>query len=857
MLRRWKEYYLIKRSGLFDPTYYLLNNPDVRQADVDPLTHFIEHGWREGRNPSQKFYTNYYLEMYEDVKIASINPLVHYLEFGKKEGRRTQPVQQFLLSSEFQISSGKIKMTQNEKANEIAVVLHMFYEDLFEEITSYLQNLDHFDLYVSMPESNRKFSDKIFASFPDAKILFTKNRGRDIFPFISIYRNISLLNYKYLLKIHTKKSTYREDGDAWRTDIYRKLIGSAEIINSIILAFENNQTIGIIAPKGHVVDYQTYTWPINRLKNEELARKAGINIKEITSFNFVAGSMFWVKPEALQYLKLLSIELEDFEPEPLKPDGALVHALERFIGLAVEEKGYSIYESDELGKISESKRGSSNDNYPFGLPYIPKISGEENIMQPQDLYTYKGESYIRKFWLWVFPIGSKREKMAKVLIEDIKTRNPKLGNKIKQLFRFILIKEKPHHLGSDQREINSTTLIVNPEQLSEKLLEYLVNDEYVISLSHDNYTGIIGGVQLAVMDEQVAYNKRGIDYLHIYPLITNPRLLLNSEPFKIGLNCNGKDIGAINSEKFLNVLKRLTSKQLLNVLIHHTMGFEISLIYRILDEIGNKNGRFWIHDFFTLCPSYTLLCNDLFFCSAPNVNSNACLICKYGKTRRIQQHAFSKLFNDYDLEIVAPSVFTLDFWKEKSSFPFKSDKVIPHIILDWDGTEQARPINAPLRIGFVGYPVYWKGWETWLKLVDKFSNDVRYQFYGFTSWSSTSDRMKFVNVSVTKDNRLAMVKALKENQIDIAFLWSLCPETFSFTLYESLAAGCYVLTYKDSGNIQAYIKQNKQRGLVLENEEALFKLFSSNDLDILVKDYQKNGRPLGELSFLPKNEWLD
>jgi len=64
-----------------------MNNPDVRRADVDPLTHFIEHGWKEGRNPSQKFDTKYYLETYPDVQKAGVNPLIHYLRHGKKEGR--------------------------------------------------------------------------------------------------------------------------------------------------------------------------------------------------------------------------------------------------------------------------------------------------------------------------------------------------------------------------------------------------------------------------------------------------------------------------------------------------------------------------------------------------------------------------------------------------------------------------------------------------------------------------------------------------------------------------------------------------------------------------------------------------
>jgi FMN phosphatase YigB (HAD superfamily) len=90
-LKKWMDYRLIEQSGFFDPAYYLLTYPDCRRADVDPLWHFIEHGWREGRNPSAKFDTAYYLRVNLDVKQVGVNPLVHYLQNGQWEGRLPHP----------------------------------------------------------------------------------------------------------------------------------------------------------------------------------------------------------------------------------------------------------------------------------------------------------------------------------------------------------------------------------------------------------------------------------------------------------------------------------------------------------------------------------------------------------------------------------------------------------------------------------------------------------------------------------------------------------------------------------------------------------------------------------------------
>ena len=91
-----RAYSIIKKSGLFDQVYYLMNNPDVRAADTDPLRHFVKFGWIEGRNPSEKFDTIFYLESNPDVKRSGENPLVHYIEYGAKEGRPTLPSERFV-----------------------------------------------------------------------------------------------------------------------------------------------------------------------------------------------------------------------------------------------------------------------------------------------------------------------------------------------------------------------------------------------------------------------------------------------------------------------------------------------------------------------------------------------------------------------------------------------------------------------------------------------------------------------------------------------------------------------------------------------------------------------------------------
>ncbi|NCO46016.1 MAG: hypothetical protein GW890_06210, partial [Vibrio sp.] len=74
---------LVNSSGLFDKEWYLAHNPDVAQAKIEPLFHYLRHGGFEGRDPGPSFCSNWYLDAYEDVKNAGMNPLIHYVKYGR------------------------------------------------------------------------------------------------------------------------------------------------------------------------------------------------------------------------------------------------------------------------------------------------------------------------------------------------------------------------------------------------------------------------------------------------------------------------------------------------------------------------------------------------------------------------------------------------------------------------------------------------------------------------------------------------------------------------------------------------------------------------------------------------------
>ncbi|HZU51292.1 MAG TPA: hypothetical protein VE968_05375 [Sphingomicrobium sp.] len=74
-------------SQLFDASWYLETYPDVAASGIDPAVHYLEFGWREGRDPGPHFSTTAYLKANADVAARGANPLLHYVEYGHFEGR--------------------------------------------------------------------------------------------------------------------------------------------------------------------------------------------------------------------------------------------------------------------------------------------------------------------------------------------------------------------------------------------------------------------------------------------------------------------------------------------------------------------------------------------------------------------------------------------------------------------------------------------------------------------------------------------------------------------------------------------------------------------------------------------------
>jgi len=382
------------------------------------------------------------------------------------------------------------------------------------------------------------------------------------------------------------------------------------------------------------------------------------------------------------------------------------------------------------------------------------------------------------------------------------------------------------------------------------VLSLLREKRFSLAISQDDYLNIVGGVQLKLLNQQRQMNNEGLAFLHLSPYSPRTSLDFSQQEGIVRINLDGEFLGFAGERTLIMVLEDILPSENFNEIhIHHLMGWKTETIEKILKIVAGKPIYYWIHDFFSICPNYSLLRNGIEYCHAPSPDTNACQICVYGAIRPRHFQAFKKLFQEYPIEVIAPSDFALKFWREKFLDFNGPSRVEPHADIKW--TQRFQNNEQPLKVAFVGYPVMHKGWQTWLKLTKIFGKDPRYRFFHFSTNWQRSPNFDKVAVSVNQQNWSAMTDALRENNIDIAFLWSVCPETFSFTLYESLSAGCFIITNPYSGNIQDYISKNPKLGRVYSDDEELIQAFETGDVITNFLEFNSNVRQLGTLILNP------
>lgn len=389
----------------------------------------------------------------------------------------------------------------------------------------------------------------------------------------------------------------------------------------------------------------------------------------------------------------------------------------------------------------------------------------------------------------------------------------------------------------------SPTHILGEEALAKHLsTESGALQDLVISVSHDDYTSNPGGVQLCIQREQAHAAKRGMRYLQIYPYHAIPRLAhLQEEPDTIvALNLDGAAIGVTRMSTLIAWVEQASAAiGYIAVVVHHLRGHSPEQVAELVQATGSKRCVFWLHDSFSICPSVTLQRNNLVFCRAPTVESNACTLCVYGRERITHSLRMRRFFESLDIAVASPSAVIAEFWKEKAGLPYTSLSILPHITLEIVPRKQLLDLaRRTVTIGFLGAPAQHKGWPIFVSLMHEFAEDSRYRFAVLSTERPQAGENSWQPVHVTAKKPNAMSDAVAAEEIDIVLHWPTGLESFSFTTFEAIIGGAHIVTHTGSGNVAATVRE-VGHGVILENEEDL-RAFFRNDGATALAEHRRN-----------------
>lgn len=358
-----------------------------------------------------------------------------------------------------------------------------------------------------------------------------------------------------------------------------------------------------------------------------------------------------------------------------------------------------------------------------------------------------------------------------------------------------------------------------------------------LTVSHDDYRKNVGGVQLCLQQEAAQMASRGVDHLHLFPARFWPVVRPADQPGKLGVVLNDKLLGTFAPDTVAAVLRTAVGDRAADgrFAIHSLLGHDAQETIAILEAAGLRRGFFWLHDYASLCAGFNLLRNGVEDCAAPPPDSAACGVCVYGPWRGRHLAAHEELFRRLDITVISPAASTLKFWEQSWDFPPAEHVVHPHARMVARGAAPVGAETRPLRVAYLGYPVAHKGWPLFRRILFQHLDDPRYAFFHLGAQSEAGLPLEHHAVRVTADRPRAMQETLEALEIDVVLFWPLWRETFSFTVYEAIAAGCAVVTGPDSGNVAAVVAEAPGRGWVLADETALERAFADGSVAELAR----------------------
>ena len=221
-------------------------------------------------------------------------------------------------------------------------VVHAWHLEVFDDLLQRLQasGVEWRLVVTTTPERADAVRVGLDRAGLEAEIAVFENRGRDILPFLHVANRLLDEGIEVVLKLHTKRSVHRQDGDHWRDELLDRLLSPSRV-PALLAAFRDDAELGLLAAEGHLQPLH-YFWGANERNVRRLAIRFGIPEPDPAQDDFVAGSMFWSRLSALRPMLDAHLDPQLFEVESGQVDGTSAHAIERLFVLSARAAGFRV-----------------------------------------------------------------------------------------------------------------------------------------------------------------------------------------------------------------------------------------------------------------------------------------------------------------------------------------------------------------------------------------------------------------------------------------------------------------------------------------------------------------------------------
>ena len=246
----------------------------------------------------------------------------------------------------------------NKKVNlkEVALVAHLYYEDLMPKCVKYLCNVPKdIKIVVTVSSKEKKaLAEKLFAdSGRSCEIRLVNPRGRDL---SALYVGCADLfkKFKYLGFIHDKKTIRKGEsvtnGAEFSQLLWKNFLASEIFIKNTLATLEEDPNLGILVPQppyhgkyGRVFFVDRF-WSTDLVYNTTLETAETLKIPQKLFDRKIPpltiGNVFWCRTAALKKITDKNWQIDDFPKEPMPIDGTVSHALERMLAYAAQTEGF-------------------------------------------------------------------------------------------------------------------------------------------------------------------------------------------------------------------------------------------------------------------------------------------------------------------------------------------------------------------------------------------------------------------------------------------------------------------------------------------------------------------------------------